>query len=129
MTPPSAEFLDDWLARTAELVDKYQPQLVWFDWWIAQPRVPPEPAASSPPSTTTAARSGSKASPSTTRSTAASRFPDTAGVLDIERGQLAASRPLFWQTDTVGVQDVLGLRRRTTSTRRWTPSWTTSSTS
>ena len=27
-------------------------------------------------------------------------FPDTAGVLDIERGQLAAIRPLFWQTDT-----------------------------
>ena len=32
--PPSPEFLDDWLARTCELVDKYQPQLVWFDWWI-----------------------------------------------------------------------------------------------
>lgn len=27
-------------------------------------------------------------------------FPDTAGVLDIERGQLASLRPLFWQTDT-----------------------------
>jgi alpha-L-fucosidase len=27
-------------------------------------------------------------------------FPDTAGVLDIERGQLAGLRPLFWQTDT-----------------------------
>jgi alpha-L-fucosidase len=38
-TPPTKEFLDDWLARTAELVDKYQPQLVWFDWWIAQPAV------------------------------------------------------------------------------------------
>ncbi len=36
-TPPSQAFLDDWLARTAELVDKYQPQLIWFDWWIAQP--------------------------------------------------------------------------------------------
>ena len=27
-------------------------------------------------------------------------FPDTAGVLDIERGQLAGMRKLFWQTDT-----------------------------
>ena len=27
-------------------------------------------------------------------------FPDTAGVLDVERGQLAGIRPLFWQTDT-----------------------------
>jgi alpha-L-fucosidase len=27
-------------------------------------------------------------------------FPDTAGVLDIERGQLAVKRDLFWQTDT-----------------------------
>jgi alpha-L-fucosidase len=27
-------------------------------------------------------------------------FPDTAGVLDIERGQLATQRALFWQTDT-----------------------------
>ena len=27
-------------------------------------------------------------------------FPDRAGVLDIERGQLAAIRPYFWQTDT-----------------------------
>ena len=27
-------------------------------------------------------------------------FPDTAGVLDIERGQLASLRPLFWQNDT-----------------------------
>ena len=26
--------MDDQLARTCELVDKYQPQLVWFDWWI-----------------------------------------------------------------------------------------------
>ena len=36
-TQPHEAFLDDWLARTCELVDKYQPQLVWFDWWIEQP--------------------------------------------------------------------------------------------
>ncbi|NLE61196.1 MAG: alpha-L-fucosidase, partial [Planctomycetes bacterium] len=38
---PDKAFLDDWLARTRELVDKYQPQLVWFDWWIQQPEFAP----------------------------------------------------------------------------------------
>ena len=33
---PDAKFLEDWLARCCELVDKYQPQVVWFDWWIEQ---------------------------------------------------------------------------------------------
>ncbi len=33
---PHAKHLEDWLARTCELVDKYQPQVVWFDWWIEQ---------------------------------------------------------------------------------------------
>ena len=33
---PDGKFLEDWLARTCELVDKYQPQVVWFDWWIEQ---------------------------------------------------------------------------------------------
>src|ERR1035437_6578301 len=28
--PPNEAFLDDWLLRTCELVDRYQPQLVWF---------------------------------------------------------------------------------------------------
>jgi alpha-L-fucosidase len=28
MTP---EFMNDWLLRDVELVEKYQPQLVWFD--------------------------------------------------------------------------------------------------
>ena len=32
--PPNEQFLDDWLLRTCEVVDRYQPQLVWFDWWI-----------------------------------------------------------------------------------------------
>ncbi len=28
---PDKAYLDDWLARTAEIVDKYQPDLIWFD--------------------------------------------------------------------------------------------------
>src|SRR5690348_12897568 len=36
-TQPDKAFLDDWLVRASEIVDKYQPQVVWFDWWIEQP--------------------------------------------------------------------------------------------
>ncbi|WP_440876032.1 alpha-L-fucosidase [Thalassotalea sp. PLHSN55] len=35
LTPPTKEFMDDWLLRTVELVDKYEPELIWFDWWMA----------------------------------------------------------------------------------------------
>ncbi len=35
--PPDEAFLDDWLLRSCEIVDKYQPQVVYFDWWICQP--------------------------------------------------------------------------------------------
>ena len=34
MPRPDADYLDDWLARSVELVDLYQPQVIWFDWWI-----------------------------------------------------------------------------------------------
>ena len=30
---PTEEFLDDWLARTAELILNYRPRLLYFDWW------------------------------------------------------------------------------------------------
>ncbi len=31
---PNQEYLEDWLVRTCEIVDKYQPKIVFFDWWI-----------------------------------------------------------------------------------------------
>lgn len=97
--PPDQDYLDDWLARTAELVDKYKPQLVWFDWWIAQP-------AFHPNLQTFAAfyynrgEEWGKGVAINYKKPGGESFPDTAGVLDIERGQLAAIRPQFWQTDT-----------------------------
>ncbi|MBV6395769.1 MAG: hypothetical protein HFACDABA_01351 [Anaerolineales bacterium] len=33
---PDASFLDDWLGRCFELVDRFAPKLVYFDWWIHQ---------------------------------------------------------------------------------------------
>jgi len=34
--PPDHAFLDDWFARCCELVDRFQPKLIYFDWWIHQ---------------------------------------------------------------------------------------------
>ncbi len=36
-TPVSQAWLNDWLARTTELIDRYSPELIYFDWWIAHP--------------------------------------------------------------------------------------------
>jgi alpha-L-fucosidase len=33
----SPEFANDWLARASEIVEKYNPELVYFDWWVGQP--------------------------------------------------------------------------------------------
>ncbi len=32
----SPEFADDWLARAAEIVEKYHPEVMYFDWWAGQ---------------------------------------------------------------------------------------------
>jgi alpha-L-fucosidase len=95
-TEPHEAFLEDWLARTCELVDKYQPQLVWFDWWIEQP-------AFAPYLRRFAAyyyNRGAQWQRGVAINYKHGAFPDGAAVYDVERGQLADIRPLFWQTDT-----------------------------
>jgi alpha-L-fucosidase len=88
--------MDNWLARSTEIVDKYQPEIVWFDWWIEQP-------AWQPYLQKFAAYYYNRAA-EWNRGVAINykygSFPDGTAVLDIERGQLEAPRALFWQTDT-----------------------------
>ena len=31
---PTEEYLQDWLVRTCELIDRYHPKILYFDWWI-----------------------------------------------------------------------------------------------
>jgi alpha-L-fucosidase len=94
--PPDKAFLDDWLARTSELVDKYRPELVWFDWWIGQPAFEPYLRRFAAFYYNRGVESGSGAAINYKYDA----FPARAAVLDLERGQLASIRPLFWQTDT-----------------------------
>jgi hypothetical protein len=34
---PDQAHMDDWLCRCCDLVDRFLPQLFWFDWWIEEP--------------------------------------------------------------------------------------------
>ena len=93
---PDAAFLDDWLARCQELVDRYRPQLVWFDWWIEEP-------AFEPYLRRFAAyyyNRGEEWGQGVAINYKKAAFPAGAAVWDIERGQLDDIHPRFWQTDT-----------------------------
>ncbi len=95
-TPPSKEHLDDWLARTCEIVDKYQPKVIWFDWWIQN-------KAFKPYLKKFAAYYYNRSLEWGVGVAINYKF-DAYGyktaVFDIERGQLSDIRPQFWQTDT-----------------------------
>ena len=93
---PDPEYLEDWLARTCELVDRYQPQLVWFDWWIGH-------AAFEPYLQRFAAyyyNRGLEWGKGVAINYKYEAFPEGAAVLDIERGQLNGIRSQLWQNDT-----------------------------
>ncbi len=95
-TQPHEAFLQDWLARTCELVDKYQPQLVWFDWWIEQPYFAPYLLKFA----AYYYNRGAQWERGVAINYKNRSFPESAAVYDVERGQLPDIRPLFWQTDT-----------------------------
>ncbi len=93
---PDAKFLEDWLARCCELVDKYQPQVVWFDWWIEQ-------IVFAPYLQRFAAyyyNRGEEWGLGVAINHKYDSYPEGVAVFDIERGQLNQIRDFFWQNDT-----------------------------
>jgi alpha-L-fucosidase len=93
---PGIEYMNDWLLRNCELVDKYQPQVFWFDWWIEQP-------AMEPYRKTFAAYYYNRAiqwKEGVVLNYKNNAFPDNTAVYDIERGSSKATRKFPWQTDT-----------------------------
>jgi alpha-L-fucosidase len=93
---PDEAFLKDWLARTEELVDKYRPQLVWFDWWIGNEKFEPYKRSFA----AFYYNRGLEWGRGVAINYKYNAFPEGTAVLDVERGQLAGIRPEFWQTDT-----------------------------
>jgi alpha-L-fucosidase len=89
-------YLDDWLARAAEIVQKYNPDIIYFDWWIGQPNARRHVARFASYYYNRAASQGKVP----VLNYKVSAMEEHSAVLDIERGQLSGIRPLYWQTDT-----------------------------
>jgi alpha-L-fucosidase len=86
----------DWLARDTELIEKYKPEVIYFDWWIGQPNFRGAVARFAAFYYNYAAAHGY---------TGVIDFKDyslnwKAGVRDFERGQQDHIIADHWQTDT-----------------------------
>jgi alpha-L-fucosidase len=93
---PDKAFLDAWVARTLELVDAYEPQLLYFDWWIHRPAYQPYLPKIAAHYYNRLADAG--LGPVITYKDGA--FPDGTAVEDVERGASATLRARPWQACT-----------------------------
>ncbi len=93
----SQAWANDWLARSAELVQKYHPDIVYFDWWVGQPYIRPNLERFAAFFYNSSLKYGEQVGVINYKDYA---MEEHSAVLDIERGQLGDIRPLHWQTDT-----------------------------
>jgi alpha-L-fucosidase len=93
----SNAYEDDWLARSAEIVEKYHPDIMYFDWWIGQPGLRDHLAEFAAFYYNESLHHGDHVGVINYKDYA---MEEHSAVLDIERGQLGEIRPLYWQTDT-----------------------------
>ena len=93
----STAWANDWLARAAELVGKYHPDIVYFDWWIGQPSIRTNLTRFAAFYYNSSLQYGDHVGVINFKDYA---MQEHSAVLDIERGQLGDIRPSYWQTDT-----------------------------
>lgn len=93
---PSEEYLQDWLVRTCEIVDRYRPKIVYFDWWIQHRAFRPYLKKFAAYYYNRAREWGTDAVINYKHDS----FLFGTAVPDVERGQFADRKPFFWQTDT-----------------------------
>jgi alpha-L-fucosidase len=93
----SAAWTADWLARSSEIVEKYRPDIMYFDWWIGQAAVRADLTSFAAFYYNTSLKFGNHVGVINYKDYA---IQEHSAVLDLERGQLGEIRPLYWQTDT-----------------------------
>ncbi|MBO4415852.1 MAG: alpha-L-fucosidase [Lachnospiraceae bacterium] len=93
---PGADFMEDWLVRCCEIVDKYCPSIFYFDWWIHHSAVKPYLRKFAAYYYNRAEEAGRMAVINYKHDA----FAFGTAVVDIERGKFADVKPYVWQTDT-----------------------------
>ena len=93
---PTEEYLQDWLVRTCEIIDRYRPKVLYFDWWIQHSACRPYLKKLAAYYYNRAAEWGTEVVINYKHDA----FLFGAAVPDVERGQFADVKPYFWQTDT-----------------------------
>jgi len=90
------EWLDDWMVRTCELIDRYQPSSLYFDWWIHNHSFKPYLKKIAAYYYNRAEEWGKEV----TINYKHQAFAPTVATFDVERGALTGISPVPWQTDT-----------------------------
>ena len=93
---PSREYMEDWLLRTCELIDRYHPAVLYFDWWIEHSAAKPWIKKLAAYYYNQAAERGEQVVINYKHDS----FLFGTAVPDVERGQFADIKPYIWQTDT-----------------------------
>ena len=93
---PSEEYMQDWLARTCEIVDRFHPHVLYFDWWIQHSALRPYLKKAAAYYYNCMAEQGE----SGVINDQHDAFLFGTAVPDVERGQFADVKPYTWQTDT-----------------------------
>ncbi|MDR3593715.1 alpha-L-fucosidase [Clostridium sp.] len=94
---PTKEFLEDWLVRCCEIVDKFKPKVMYFDWWIQHSSLKPYLKKFAAYYYNRAKEWGLEGVVINYKHDA---FMFGTAVIDVERGQFADIKPFIWQTDT-----------------------------
>ena len=97
--PVSEEFMELWWKRTTDIIDSYQPDVMWFDFYIDKPEFAPY----HPKLAAYYYNKGlewNKEVVLQNKNMNFESFPPGTNMLDIERGKLTDIRKDTWQTDT-----------------------------
>ena len=97
--PPTKEFKDLWYKRAMEMVEKYELDLMWFDFGFCTPEYE-EYRLDFLANYYNMAEKWDKGVVLNYKRIRYEPIPDGAAVLDIERGKMDRVRPWPWQTDT-----------------------------
>jgi len=95
--PADSRFIEHWYARTIEIVDRYQPDLLYFDFGFNKPEFETHRRKLAAEYYNRAAAWGKEVVLNYKKQA----FPDGAAVLDLERDRLDHIRRTVWQTDTM----------------------------